>query len=84
MMIAILFRRIVLPLVTREVISILHPGFNASETVDLSTYGFLYGTFPSAPTVFVFASQYLIDVDLVSDNSAISTVNTINAMILER
>jgi hypothetical protein len=66
MMIAILFRRIVLPLVTREVISILHPGFNASETVDLSTYGFLYGTFPSAPTVFVFASQYLIDVDLIA------------------
>jgi predicted permease len=82
--ILIMVKLIVLPLVTREVISILHPGFNASETVDLSTYGFLYGTFPSAPTVFVFASQYLIDVDLVSDNSAISTVNTRNAMILDR
>jgi predicted permease len=64
--ILIMVKLIVLPLVTREVISILHPGFNASETVDLSTYGFLYGTFPSAPTVFVFASQYLIDVDLIA------------------
>lgn len=59
------FFRLVLPLVTREVVSIIHAGSNASETIDLSTYGFLYGTFPSAPTVFVFASQYSIDVDLV-------------------
>ena len=58
--------RIVLPLVTREVVSVIHAGYNASETVDLSTYGFLYGTFPSAPTVFVFATQYAIDIDLVS------------------
>lgn len=50
---------------TREIVSILHAGSNESETMDLSTYGFLYGTFPSAPTVFVFSTQYGIDVDLV-------------------
>lgn len=54
-----------LPLVTREIVSLIQPGYNESETVDLSTYGFLYGTFPSAPTVFVFATQYSLDVDLV-------------------
>ncbi|RZC40348.1 integral membrane protein GPR155 [Asbolus verrucosus] len=64
--ILIMVKLIVLPLVTREVISIIHAGINATETVDLSTYGFLYGTFPSAPTVFVFASQYLLDVDLIA------------------
>lgn len=61
-----MFFRIALPLITREVISLLHPGYNESETLDLSTYGFLYGTFPSAPGVFVFATQYNTNVDLVS------------------
>lgn len=56
-----------MPLVTREVVSILNSGYNTSETVDLSTFGFLYGTFPSAPAVFVFATQYSLDIDLVSE-----------------
>ncbi|XP_019875971.2 integral membrane protein GPR155 isoform X2 [Aethina tumida] len=64
--ILIMVKLIVLPLVTREVISVVNPGVNQSETLDLSTYGFLYGTFPSAPTVFVFATQYAIDVDLIA------------------
>lgn len=51
---------------TREVVSLLHAGSDANETLDLSTYGFLYGTFPSAPTVFVFATQYNLDVDLIA------------------
>lgn len=58
--------RIVLPVISREVVNILKAGSNSSETLDLSTYGFFYGTFPTAPGVFVFATQYLIDVDLVS------------------
>ena len=57
--------RLVLPLVTREVVSLLHPGDTANETADYSNYGFLYGTFPTAPGVFVFASHYNIAVDLV-------------------
>ncbi|KAJ8953723.1 hypothetical protein NQ314_007333 [Rhamnusium bicolor] len=71
--ILIMVKLIALPLVTREVISILHSGFNNSETVDLSTYGFLYGTFPSAPTVFVFATQYSIDVDLIASAMVVCT-----------
>lgn len=63
----IITKLLVLPLVTREVVSLLQPGgSNTSQTLDLSTYGFLYGTFPAAPTVFVFASQYGIDVDLIA------------------
>lgn len=50
-----------------EVVSLIHPGSDASETLDLSTYGFLYGVFPAAPGVFVFATQYSIDIDLVSE-----------------
>ncbi|KAJ8984141.1 hypothetical protein NQ317_017791 [Molorchus minor] len=71
--ILIMVKLIVLPLVTREVISIANAGFNKSETLDLSTYGFLYGTFPSAPTVFVFATQYNIDVDLVASAMVVCT-----------
>lgn len=59
--------RLALPLVTREVVSLLlqGSGHNKSEVEDLSTYGFLYGTFPSAPGVFVYATSYSLDVDLV-------------------
>lgn len=64
--ILIIVKLLVLPLVIRETVSVLHTGFNQTETLDLSTYGFLYGTFPSAPGVYVFASQYNIEVDLVS------------------
>jgi len=53
--------------VIHEVVSLIHPGTDASETLDLSTYGFLYGVFPAAPGVFVFATQYSIDIDLVSE-----------------
>lgn len=54
-----------LPVILREIVSIMHCGYNTSETESLSTYGFLYGTFPTAPAVFVFANQYSIDIDLV-------------------
>lgn len=63
----VLCSRLALPLVTREVVSLIHAGASVNETLDLSTYGFLYGTFPAAPTVFVFATQYNLDVDLVSN-----------------
>lgn len=45
--------------------SLLHVGKDETENLDWSTYGFLYGTFPAAPTVFVFATQYVLDIDLV-------------------
>lgn len=64
--ILIMVKLIALPLITREVISVLHAGYNSSEILDLSTYGFFYGTFPSAPGVFVFATQYMVDVDLIA------------------
>lgn len=44
----------------------MNAGSNITETTDLSTFGFLYGTFPAAPGVFVIATQYNVDIDLVS------------------
>lgn len=57
--------RLVLPLVIRQTVNITNSGYNFTETTDLSTFGFLYGTFPAAPGVFVVATRYNTDVDLV-------------------
>ncbi|XP_049954684.1 integral membrane protein GPR155 [Schistocerca serialis cubense] len=64
---------LVLPLITREVVSLFHAGENSTDTLDLSTYGFLYGTFPSAPGVFVFATQYSVDIDLIASSMVACT-----------
>ena len=56
---------LVLPLITRELVMTLQAGKDANETLELSNYAFLYGTFPSAPSVFVFSTQFNIDSALV-------------------
>lgn len=56
---------LVLPIVTREFITSMNAGADANETVDLANFGFLYGTFPTAPGVFVYATHFNVEVDLV-------------------
>lgn len=51
----------------------MNAGINFTDTTDLSTFGFLYGTFPAAPGVFVIASQYNQDVDLIASSMVAST-----------
>lgn len=57
-----------MPLIIRQTVNITSAGSNFTETTDLSTFGFLYGTFPAAPGVFAVASHYNTEVDLVSLN----------------
>lgn len=57
----------------RQTVNIMHAGANYSDTTDLGTYAFLYGTFPSAPGVFVIATQYQTDVDLIATSMVAST-----------
>lgn len=57
---------LVLPLVIRESIILLNAGDNVTETTDLSTYGFLYGTIPTAPALFIFTLRYNLDIDLIA------------------
>ncbi|CAL4069876.1 unnamed protein product, partial [Meganyctiphanes norvegica] len=64
--ILIAVKTLILPLVTREIVSLLKPGINANETSDYSNFGFLYSTFPTAPGVFVYSTQYNVAVDLVA------------------
>lgn len=71
--ILILVKLLVLPLVNRQTVNILSAGANFSETTDLSTFGFLYGTFPAAPGVFVVATTYQTDVDLIASSMVACT-----------
>lgn len=60
--------RLVLPLVIRELTSIFLGKFgtvNADDSLAFSMFGFLYGMIPSAPAVFVYASAYNLEMDLV-------------------
>ena len=70
----VLTKIILLPLIARETVSLLKVGTNHTETVFYSDFAFLYGTFPTAPTVFVFANQYKIMPELVATGMVICTV----------
>ena len=70
----VVIKLVVLPLVARETTSLFNPGANATETAALSDFAFLYGTFPVAPTVFVFATQYAIMPELMANGLVLCTV----------
>lgn len=71
---------LVLPIVTREFVTVLNAGADANETVDLSNFGFLYGTFPTAPGVFVYATHFGVNVDLVA--SAVTAGTFLSAPLM--
>ncbi|XP_076647904.1 integral membrane protein GPR155 homolog anchor [Halictus rubicundus] len=64
---------LVLPLVIRESIILLDAGQNATDTQDLSTYGFLYGTIPTAPALFIFTLRYNLETDLIASSMVACT-----------
>ncbi|XP_050524359.1 integral membrane protein GPR155 isoform X2 [Daktulosphaira vitifoliae] len=62
---------LVLPLVIREVTSILLGNFgslNPDDKLSFTMFGFLYGMIPSAPAVFVYASSYNLEMDLIASS----------------
>jgi len=69
----IVIKSLVLPLITREIISQMNSGHNATETENLSNYGFLYGTIPTAPSVFVYSTTYGIESDMIAGAITAST-----------
>jgi len=54
-------------------VSQLGAGKDANETLDLSNYAFLYGTIPTAPSVFVYASNYGVLPDMIASTITAST-----------
>ncbi|XP_016977975.1 integral membrane protein GPR155 isoform X2 [Drosophila rhopaloa] len=71
--ILILVKILVLPLVIRQTVNIMQSGQNFNDTTELSTFGFLYGTFPAAPGAFVIATQYNMEVELVARSMVFCT-----------
>ncbi|XP_064401866.1 lysosomal cholesterol signaling protein-like [Halichondria panicea] len=67
-------KTIILPLIAYRVLySILPEGvFNSSQEA-VSTFGFLLGTFPTAPTVFVFSTQYSLAMEIVAASVVLCT-----------
>ncbi|XP_043268261.1 integral membrane protein GPR155 [Venturia canescens] len=71
--ILICIKLLVLPLVIRESVILLDAGVNETDTRDLSTYGFLYGTIPTAPALFIFTMRYNLDIDLIASSMVACT-----------
>lgn len=80
--ILISIKLLVLPLVIRESVIILNAGENASDTSDLSTFGFLYGTIPTAPALFIFTLRYNMDIDLIASAMVVCTFLSAPLMFL--
>ena len=81
--ILIVVKTLMLPLVTREFVSLLKPGGDDVEvTEDFSNFGFLYGTFPTAPSVFVFAAHYNVQPDLIASSMVAVTFLSAPLMLI--
>ena len=47
-------------------IQVLHVGSSSNDTNSWSMFGFLYGTFPAAPSSAIFAAKFGFEEELVS------------------
>lgn len=89
-LILIFTKSLVFPLLTREVV--LHLGnsqtglndsFAKNETDSLSSFGFLYGTFPTAPALFFYISRFKsIDDNLISSALVFGTLASAPLMMI--
>lgn len=64
---------LVLPLLCREMVEVLDKGDSVINHTSLSNYAFLYGVFPVAPGVAIFATQFNMEVEIITSGMVIST-----------
>uniref|UniRef100_A0A8C5UKX8 G protein-coupled receptor 155 n=1 Tax=Microcebus murinus TaxID=30608 RepID=A0A8C5UKX8_MICMU len=64
---------LVLPLLCREMVEFLDKGDSVVNHTSLSNYAFLYGVFPVAPGVAIFATQFNMEVEIITSGMVIST-----------
>ncbi|XKL59432.1 hypothetical protein PGB90_000448 [Kerria lacca] len=62
----IITKLLLTPLLMREIVDIFLQYQNKEDKSDFTTFSFLYGLIPSAPGVFVYATAYALDVDLIA------------------
>lgn len=63
--------RLVMPLVCKDMVEILDVGVNSTSAnhTSLSNFAFLYGVFPTAPSVAIYAGHYNMELEVVSPSS---------------
>ena len=57
--------RLLMPLLCREMVELLDKSDSLVNHTSLSNYAFLYGVFPAAPGVAIFATQFNMEVEVV-------------------
>uniref|UniRef100_A0A1I8GXA1 DEP domain-containing protein n=1 Tax=Macrostomum lignano TaxID=282301 RepID=A0A1I8GXA1_9PLAT len=60
LMLILIIKLLIAPFVMRELVQSFRPGVYANDTLAYSTFAFLYGALPPAPTVFVYTAQFSI------------------------
>ncbi|KAM6398584.1 lysosomal cholesterol signaling protein isoform 3-T3 [Pluvialis apricaria] len=64
---------LMMPFLCREMVELLDKSNNIVNHTSLSNYAFLYGVFPAAPGVAIFASQFNMEVGIITSGMVIST-----------
>lgn len=64
----------IMPLSNRFIVQHLKIFSNEIQNATLSEFAFLYGTFPAAPTVYIFSNIYDIETVIISTGLVISTL----------
>uniref|UniRef100_A0A8C2GN34 G protein-coupled receptor 155a n=1 Tax=Cyprinus carpio TaxID=7962 RepID=A0A8C2GN34_CYPCA len=65
---------LVMPLICRGMVEVLDRGSRSSMNhTSLSNYAFLYGVFPTAPSVAIYASHYNMELEVVTSGMVIGT-----------
>ncbi|XP_051566748.1 integral membrane protein GPR155-like isoform X1 [Myxocyprinus asiaticus] len=65
---------LMMPLICRGMVELLDCGNTSSlNHTSLSNYAFLYGVFPTAPSVAIYASHYNMELEVVTSGMVIST-----------
>lgn len=70
----IITKNLLLPILIQKVSAFMLQNSSDDEIQSFSNFGFLYGTIPTAPSAYVFASQFDISVDVITKTIIGSTL----------
>ncbi|XP_029962139.1 integral membrane protein GPR155 [Salarias fasciatus] len=67
---------LLMPVVCKTMVNVLDVGVNSTNTnhSSLSNFAFLYGVFPTAPSVAIYAAHYAMELEVVAAGMVISTL----------
>ncbi|XP_062908217.1 lysosomal cholesterol signaling protein-like isoform X2 [Mobula hypostoma] len=65
---------LVFPLISREMVEMLNNRDTDANYTSLSNFAFLYGVFPTAPSVAIYANQYNMEIEIVTPGMVINTL----------